>query len=229
MFDTYLLTELRPSWGAAKCAATQELPRFLWNPKVQCSVNKSLPLVPILSHINAIHTIPPSLPLIHFIIVHLPMSWSSQWSLSFWISYHYPIHSSSPPFVLHAPPISSFLTSSFWLYLQKSASYEAPRYAVFSNLLSLHPSSVQMISTPCSQTHSVYVLPLMSETKFDTHIEVQEKQSKRHKNDHTSTSIFQVIMKMEAAGSSETMFYIYIITPLNLPEGSIFIITVTET
>jgi hypothetical protein len=31
---TYLLTELSPSWEATNCAATQELPSILWNPKV---------------------------------------------------------------------------------------------------------------------------------------------------------------------------------------------------
>jgi hypothetical protein len=40
------------------------------------------------------------------------------------------MHSSSPPFVLHALPISSFFTWSSWLYLEKSTSYEAPHYAV---------------------------------------------------------------------------------------------------
>jgi hypothetical protein len=65
---TYLLTKLSPSWGAANCAAPQELPSILWNPKIQYRVHKSPPLVPILSNVNPIHTIP-SYP-IHFDIVH---------------------------------------------------------------------------------------------------------------------------------------------------------------
>jgi hypothetical protein len=74
---TYLLTELSPSWGAVNCAAPQEPPRSLWNPKFQYRVHKSPPLVPILSHINPIHSIPSYLSKMHFNIVHPPTSWSS--------------------------------------------------------------------------------------------------------------------------------------------------------
>jgi hypothetical protein len=87
----YLLTQLSPSWGAANCAAPQELPNILWNSKVKYRVHKNPPLVPIVSHINPIHSIPSYHSKIHFNIVPLPTSWSSQWSLSFWLSHQYPI------------------------------------------------------------------------------------------------------------------------------------------
>jgi hypothetical protein len=87
----YLLTELCSSWEAANCATTQKFPSILWNPKTRYRVHKSPPLVSILSHINAIHTIPSYLSKIHFEIVHPPMSWSSQSSVSFWLFHQYPI------------------------------------------------------------------------------------------------------------------------------------------
>jgi hypothetical protein len=106
IYRAYLLTELRPSWGAISWAATQEFPSTSWNPTVftralHRSLSWAISIQPTPSH-------PISLK-IQFDIVHPPTSWSSQWSLSFWLSYK---HSSSPPFVLHAPPISSFLTRS---------------------------------------------------------------------------------------------------------------------
>jgi hypothetical protein len=60
------------------------------------------------------------------------------------------------------------------IILVKNTNYEAPRYAAFFTLPSLHPSLAQIFSsTPCSQSPSVYVPLLLSETMFHTHLEPQ--------------------------------------------------------
>jgi hypothetical protein len=62
--------ELSLSLEAASCAATQELPNILWNPK-------SPPLIPFLNQINSVYTTPSDLSLIHFNIIHPTKLWSS--------------------------------------------------------------------------------------------------------------------------------------------------------
>jgi hypothetical protein len=67
----YLFTELSPSWEDANCAATQELPSILRNPKIHYRVHKSPPLVRILSQIDPVHTIPSYLRPILILSTHL--------------------------------------------------------------------------------------------------------------------------------------------------------------
>jgi hypothetical protein len=69
--------ELSPSWETASCAATQEFPSILRNPKVTSRVHKRLSLVPILSRINPVDINQTYLSKIHFDIIHASTSLSS--------------------------------------------------------------------------------------------------------------------------------------------------------
>jgi hypothetical protein len=95
-----------------------------------CSQEHSIGL--FLSQINSIHTVASYLSKIllycpsTYVFVSLVVSCLLAFPP---IIYKY---SSSPLFLLHTLPISSSLTSSFECYLEKSPSYEAPHYVVFS-------------------------------------------------------------------------------------------------
>ena len=65
----YLLTYSMvqsPSWEANWFAASQEIPRISWNPKVHYRTHKRLPPVPILGQPNPVH-----IPTSHLLDIHL--------------------------------------------------------------------------------------------------------------------------------------------------------------
>jgi hypothetical protein len=44
-----------PSWEDNRFAASQEIPRLLWNPKVPHRIHKRPPPVPIQSQLDSVH------------------------------------------------------------------------------------------------------------------------------------------------------------------------------
>jgi len=90
---------------AESFSASQEIPRILWNPKVHYRSHKCPPSVPVLSHLDPVHT-----PTSYFLKIHLNVIFPStpgspKRSLSLMFPHQNPVYS-SPPYALHAPPIS---------------------------------------------------------------------------------------------------------------------------
>ena len=72
---THLLTyslEHSPSWEVNQFSASQEIPCMLRNPKVHYRIHKCPPPVPILSHINSVHS-PPQHTSWRFILNYPPI------------------------------------------------------------------------------------------------------------------------------------------------------------
>ena len=103
--NTYLLTpwcRVLANWFAA----SQEIPRILWNPKVHYRTHKRPPPVPILGQPNPVHIPTSHLLEIHPNIIHPSTSRSPQWSLSLRFPHQDPIRPLSSPIRATCPAIS---------------------------------------------------------------------------------------------------------------------------
>ena len=82
-FLTYFTYSMQqsPSWEANRFAASQAIPRILWNPKVHYRSHKCPPPIPILSQLDPVHTATPHFLKIHLNIILPSTTVSSKWSL----------------------------------------------------------------------------------------------------------------------------------------------------
>ena len=98
-----------PSWEANLFAASQEIPRISWNPKVHYRTHKRPPPVFIPGQPNPVHTPTFHVLEIHPNIIHPSTPRSPQWSSSLRFPQQDPIH---PPLLTHTRHIPSPYHSS---------------------------------------------------------------------------------------------------------------------
>ena len=107
---TYSMVQ-SPSWGANWFAASQEITRILWNPKVRYRTHKRPPPVPILGQSNSVHIPTSNLLEIHPNIIRPSTPRSPQWPLSLRFPHQDPIR---PPLLTHTRHMPSPSHSRFY-------------------------------------------------------------------------------------------------------------------
>ena len=102
----YLLTyslEPSPSLEANRFAASQEISRILWNPKVHYHIHKCPAPVPILSQLDLVHNTTFHILKIHLNIILLSKPGSPKWPLSLRFPHQNPVYASPLPYTLYMP------------------------------------------------------------------------------------------------------------------------------
>ena len=111
-FHAYLLTYLPYPWSRVLLqkltgsAASQGIPRILWNPKVHYRTHKYPPPLPILSQLRPVPTTPSYFLKIHLNIIFPSTSGSPQWPLSLRFPNQNLVHTSPLSHTRHLPQLS---------------------------------------------------------------------------------------------------------------------------
>jgi len=189
-----------PSWEANRFAYSQEIPRILWNPKVHHRTYKCPPPVPILSHLDPVHTPTSRFLEIHLNIFLLSTSGSPKWSLCLRFPHQNPVH--APPLPIRATSPANLilldfitrkildeeyrlLSSSLCIFLHSPVTSSQ----LFSNILSLCPSFIvsDQVSHPFKK--QTKLLSRVSQSLNFWIANWKTKDSAPNNNKHSLTSV----------------------------------------
>ena len=174
---TYLtyFREQSPSWEADWFLASQEIPCILWNPMVYYHIQKCLPPVPTLSHINLVHVLPFHLLKIHFNITLLSTPGSFKWYFPLRLLHQNSVCTSPLPtcYMPHPSILLNLITPIIFGNKYKSLSPSLCSFLHSPVILTLLGPNIPL--TSYSPTPSVYVPPSMWAAKFHTHAKQQAK------------------------------------------------------
>jgi hypothetical protein len=103
---TYILTycmEQSHSGEANRFSAGLEIPHILWNPKVHYRIHKCMPSVPVMSHLDPVHTSTGYFLKIYLNIIISSTPGPPKWSLSLRFSHQNPVYTAPLPHMCYMP------------------------------------------------------------------------------------------------------------------------------